>query len=210
MQRRLHPYAIFDHKRQTIGRYLGVAAFILGPLLSQFFVSLSSLTGLSFLGTFIVSSGIIYLGLDWIFDNVLWKVGLVGKLLSIPNYSGKWAVKGQTIGEYGEVQFNWDGVVTIVQKWDNISIQLKTDNSQSYSYTASTLKLPDDSWQLSYSYSNQPNLEQVHDLKSHNGFSELVFDLENGSAVGTYFNSNGRRTSGNMSLTIIKELENEL
>ena len=168
-------------------------------------MNFSLLTGLEFLGAFVVSTSIIYLGLDWIFDNILWKIGFIGKLFSIPNYSGKWAISGKTIGESGDIKFKWAAVITILQKWDAISIQLKTDQSQSYSYTATTLKLPDNNWQISYSYSNQPNLEHVHDLQSHNGFCELIFDLEGGTASGTYFNSHGRRTNGNLSLTKIME-----
>jgi len=205
LQKSLHPYAIFDHKRQTVGRFLGISSFVLGPALSQLFIDLSTLSGMSFFGTFVISSGLIYIGLDWIFDNIFWKIGFIGKLFSIPNYSGQWSVIGKTIDDNGDVQHTWEGMITMVQKWDTISIQLKTSRSQSYSYTATTLKLPNDNWQISYSYSNKPNLDQFNTLNSHYGFCELVFDFDEAIATGTYFNSQGRRTNGNMTLKQIKE-----
>lgn len=205
MKKSLHPYAIFDHKRQTVGRVLGILSFILGPLITSLFVDLSAITGFKFLGTFVVTSSLIYITFDWLFDHFIWKVGVVGKLLSIPKFEGRWRVTGETIDDEGEIRFDWQAEIDIVQKWDTISLMLKTDKSESYSYTATTLKLPNQSWQVSYSYSNEPNLEQFTDLRSHRGFCELVFDLEKRTATGTYFNSHGRRTNGNMKLIEIEE-----
>lgn len=200
LQKTFHPYAIFDHKRQTVGRILGVMSFVLGPVLSSLILGLQAITEYKFLASFVISSGVVYGILHWVFDNVLWRCSLIGNTLSIPNYSGGWGVVGETVGEGGDIIFNWEAMISISQKWDAISIQLKTAQSESYSYTANTLKLPDGRWQVSYSYSNKPNLNQVHELNAHNGFCELVFDLKNGTATGTYFNSHGRRTSGNMTL----------
>lgn len=200
MQKSFHPYAIFDHKRQTVGRFLGVISFILGPILSGLIIDLKTISNFEFIGGFILSSSIIYIVLHWLFDNVVWKFSVVGKTLSIPDYSGEWDVEGETIDDEGEVRFNWEANMKITQKWDAISIQLKTNQSQSYSYTANTLKLPDGRWQISYSYSNQPEMNQLKELRSHKGFCELVFDLKKGVATGHYFNSMGRRTNGNMAL----------
>ncbi|AWF79494.1 pancortin-3 [Microbulbifer sp. ZKSA004] len=204
MQKSVHPYAIFDHKRQIVGRFLGIASFILSPIITNFFISITSLTGAKFTGTFIITAGIIYLALYWIFDNFIWKVRIVGKFLSIPDFSGEWIVDGQTINDTGDTLYVWNAKITIVQTWDNISIKLATDQSESYSYTATALKLPDNSWQLSYSYCNQPDLNQVHELNSHKGFCELRFCIKDGYAKGTYFNSHGRRTIGNMKLNKLK------
>jgi hypothetical protein len=196
----MHPYAIFDHQRQVVGRFLGITSFILGPIICSLFVKVSTIDFLSFLKSFVIPSGLIYIALDWIFDNLIWKVSFIGKALSIPNFSGCWLVNGQTINEEGQAKYEWKAKVVIVQKWDSISIQLKTEKSESYSYTASSFKLPDGKWQLSYSYGNQPSLEQLKELQAHRGFCELIFDLNTGVAEGTYFNSMGRRTNGNMSL----------
>jgi hypothetical protein len=193
----MHPYAIFDHKRQIVGRILGVLSFIIAPVVSGYLLNIRSVEGLS---GFVITSGVLYIMLHWVFDNIVWKWPLIGRALSIPNYSGMWDVEGQTIDENGEVKFDWGAVIEVVQKWDSISVQLKTGQSESYSYTVTTLKLPNGCWQLSYSYSNQPNLNQLQDLSAHRGFCELVFDLKKGEARGTYFNSMGRRTNGNMML----------
>ncbi|WP_444946661.1 pancortin-3 [Microbulbifer sp. VTAC004] len=196
----MHPYAVFDHKRQVVGRFLGIVSFVASPILGNAIVGLSELTDLQFIGSFVITSSLIYLALDKLFDHLVWKLEIVGKLLSIPNFSGQWSVKGKTITDSGSIGYEWDAQLNIFQTWNEISIQLTTSQSQSYSYTATASKLPDESWQLSYSYSNQPNLEQEHDLSFHRGFCELVFDLKSGVANGTYFNSHGRRTRGNMEL----------
>lgn len=194
----LHDYAVFDHNRSTIGRWLGVISVLSAGAISSLFALAGERTGLQIFQT-TVATGAVYGGLHYIFNRWIWKFSIFG----IPNLSGVWSVVGKTLDEGGKTRYDWLAKIDIEQKWETIVITLKTKQSESYSYTASLAKLggTNERWQLSYSYSNTPNLEEVHQLNSHKGFCELIFQDGVTSASGHYFNSNGRRSYGVMELT---------
>ncbi len=193
----LHDYAVFNHNRSTIGRWLGVIAVLSAGGISSLFALAGERTGLQIFQT-TIATGAVYALLHYIFNRWVWKLSVFG----IPNLSGIWSVIGKTLDENGKVRYDWKANIDIEQKWETIVITLKTRQSESYSYTASLAKLGgmNERWQLSYSYSNTPNLDEVHELNSHKGFCELIFKDELMLADGHYFNSNGRRSYGVMEL----------
>ncbi len=147
-----------------------------------------------------VTVGIVYFILHWVFNKWGWKT----RFIEIPDLNGAWKVKGSTLDEEGNVKYDWLSDLDIEQNWKQISINIKTEKSQSKSYTATLLKRNGirGRWVLSYSYKNEPKLNQVHELNSNKGFCEIEFEKNLQSAEGTYFNSAGRRTYGLMSLKV--------
>src|SRR5690606_35505152 len=121
---------------------------------------------------------------------------------SIPSISGVWSVKGETLNEDGSTKYNWDADIDIEQTGEEISITLKTAKSSNEGYTATLGRKPatKSGWTLHYSYANSPDTDQFHELNSHKGYCELVFNKELNQGEAAYFNSNGRRTCGKMSL----------
>lgn len=199
----LHEYAIIGHQRSEIGRWLGIASFVLAPLLTSLVVLLSDAAFLidsirGKLAVFTLTAGIVYLCLYWIFNRYVWK--WLDKLLEIPNLSGEWIVVGETLDGTGATTYSWNAEMKISQFWDRIAIELKTLQSGSYSETASVLVKPDGECKLSYSYQNHPRVGEVA-LNKHQGFCELIFDVNQTKALGHYFNSLGRYTFGRMTLT---------
>lgn len=194
----MHDYAIFGHDRTTIGRFLGIGSILLASGISQILEKAYELTKWEPFTAAVITAGIIYFALHWLFNEMAWKVNF----FKIPDLNGTWEVTGKTLDENGETKYGWEAEIDIEQTWKDISISLRTENSQSSSYTATLLKRPgkDKGWILSYSYKNDPNLEQSHELNSHKGFCEIEFDHELKTAKATYFNSNGRRSYGIMSL----------
>lgn len=148
-----------------------------------------------------VSTAAIYFALHWVFNNYVWKKV---PLLKIPDLNGVWSVRGETLSEDdGVIKYNWEAEIDIEQTWEKISINLKTKQSSSESYTATLAKKSGTrgGWVLHYSYSNSPDASQFHELNSHRGYCEVIFDKELTSGEAAYFNSNGRRTFGKMYLT---------
>lgn len=194
----MHDYAIFGHDRANIGRWLGFAAIAIAGGLAQLFTSLSALTGWEAFSKATIATGAIYVVLHWVFNRWLWKLSLLG----IPDLNGVWSVKGRTIDESGNTKYDWLAELDIEQNWKQITVRTRTKSSQSDSYTATLSKRHGarGGWVLSYSYRNEPDLDQSHELNAHKGFCEIEIDKDIKLGKATYFNSNGRRTYGLMDL----------
>ncbi|MDC8832864.1 Cap15 family cyclic dinucleotide receptor domain-containing protein [Alteromonas gilva] len=195
----MHDYAVFGHNRASIGRWLGIASVILTGAISSLISLVNDLTGFQAVTGVAITTGIVYFGLHWLFNKFAWKI----PFFKIPNLNGLWKVAGTTLTEEGEIKYQWNAEIDIEQNWEKIVICLKTKSSTSESYTATLAKAngSEAGWRLSYSYSNNPNLEQSHELNSHRGYCELLIDKRLESGTAAYFNSNGRRTFGKMELT---------
>ena len=199
----MHDYAIFNHNRATVGRWLGVLSLSIAGGISQLLVFLNSWTGFSAFTQATVTTAIVYFALHFLFNTYIWK-----HIHGIPNLNGKWKVKGKTLNEDSSVKYDWDAEINIEQTWEKIIIHLKTKNSKSFSYTATVQKIEGPgTWLLSYSYGNEPNLEQCHELNAHKGYCQIEFEPNFKIAKASYFNSNGRRTFGIMDLE--KEVKND-
>lgn len=197
----MHDYAIFGHSRASIGRWLGVISVILTGATSSLLVWLYQATKIEAFTTAIITPAIVYFILHYLFNKYAWKI----PYFSIPDINGVWAVVGETLNEDGGTRYNWNAEIDIEQTWEKICITLKTAQSSSESYTATLGKKPGtkSGWILHYSYTNNPNPDQYLELNSHKGYCELILDKNLKSGEAAYFNSNGRRTFGKM--TVNKE-----
>ncbi len=197
----MHDYAIFGHDRTVIGRWLGIISITVAGGIAQLITALQNLTGIEAFTKATITTGITYFCLHLLFNKYCWKI----PFFQIPDVSGEWCITGQTLNESGATVHEWSGSLGIEQTWKNISIHLKTENSQSYSYTATLLKKPGPigGWLLSYSYKNDPEVEKLHELNSHKGYCEIDFNKDISLGKASYFNSASRRTFGIINLTRI-------
>lgn len=163
----MHNYAIFNHNRATIGRWLGFVSIMIGGGISQLASVIANKTGEHAFSKGAITVGAIYFIIHFLFNRLIWKLPLFG----IPNLNGSWKVIGKTLNDEGEIRFNWDAELEIKQTWENISIDISTKKSVSGSYTCTLFK-HHNHWTLSYSYKNEPRLEQSHELHSHKGFPD--------------------------------------
>jgi hypothetical protein len=189
----MHDYAIFGHDRASIGRWLGMAAIVLSGVFSFAIAQFKEITGWGFIEVSI-ATGALYVLLHWVFNKYAWKI----PFFKIPDLNGHWSVNGKTLDEDGNAKHVWDGEVGIEQTWKQISIHLKTKSSQSQSYTATLLKKdgPIGGWLLTYSYNNEPEVEESHELNPHKGYCEVDINTDLKKAKAAYFNHRGRRTFG--------------
>lgn len=194
----MHNYAVFGHDRAAIGRWLGFFSILAAGGIAQFMAWANSLSGFDAFTKASITTGVIYFSVHWLFNKWVWRI----PFFEIPNFTGTWEVEGNTLTETGEVKFNWDATIGIEQNWKEVLVHLKTKNSQSKSYTATVSKRhgPTGGWLLSYSYKNEPELEQSHELSSHKGYCEVEIDSQISIGKASYFNSAGRRTFGIMNI----------
>ncbi|PCF93875.1 pancortin-3 [Vreelandella nigrificans] len=198
----MHDYAVFGHDRSAIGRWLGFISIALSGGIAQLLAIASNLSGIDAFTKATITTGIVYFFLHWIFNKWVWKVSF----FEVPNINGTWELKGKTLNEDGTTKYDWEGSIGIEQTWKNIQIHLKTKKSQSESYTATLSRRfgPTGGWLLSYSYKNEPEIEQSHELNSHKGYCEVEFNKELTVGKASYFNSAGRKTFGVMNLRRVK------
>lgn len=126
------------------------------------------------------------------FNNLIWKLKPISKLLKLPNISGAWSCNGKSDHE----NFNWHGNVQIIQSWDKIRIVLTTEQSSSESISAVIIYDDIHGYKLVYNYENRPNSLDDKRLRTHIGFVDLNIVNGNNKATGDYYNVSGRRTSG--------------
>ena len=88
----MHSYAIFDHDRSKVGRWLGVAAILLAGAAAQFFAWLQDLSGIDAFTRAVITTGAVYFCADWVFNNYFWKIGF----FKIPDLNGTWIIEGET------------------------------------------------------------------------------------------------------------------
>lgn len=195
----MHDYAVFGHNRATIGRWLGVSSVVLTGAISSLISYIHQLTGFQAVTSVAITTGLIYFALHWLFNKFAWKI----PLFQIPDLNGVWKVKGTTLDEDGNAKYEWNAEIDIEQTWEKMVVCLKTSQSASESYTATLAKANGTrgGWLLSYSYNNNPNVDQYHELNSHKGYCEILLDKELKIGSAAYFNSNGRRTFGKMALS---------
>lgn len=200
----MHDYAVFGHDRAEIGRWLGIVSIILAGGIAQVFAWANSLTGWDVFTKATITTGVVYFLLHFIFNKFAWRI----PFFEIPNINGVWKLEGQTLNKEGNIHQEWGGSIGIEQNWKKVSIHLRTEQSQSTSYTATLSKRhgPTGGWLLSYSYRNEPELEHSYELNSHKGYCEIEFDTDLKIGKASYFNSAGRRTFGKM---ILKRNEND-
>ena len=203
-----HEYALIDGvNRAKVGRYIAALAGVIAALLVSVFLLLVNLA--DFLGwnvnlpptiLSLAVTGSIYLVLYGLFDRYAWRWKWVSKLIGVPDLSGDWSCRGQTLDSNGDVSNAWSATVVIVQTWDKVRVRLKTEQSGSNSINAALIHDSVDGYKLIYNYRNDPRPGQPA-LRTHLGFAELTFNPDLRSAEGNYFNGHGRFTFGRMQLT---------
>lgn len=195
----MHVYAVADHSRTVTGRYLGVGAAAIASGATAMLPMVVKATGWDIVAGVAITSGIAFSGIHWAFNRWGWKLPWVS---GFPKVGGLWKVKGKTLDEEGGIRFEWEGELDIKQEYEKISVTLRTKQSGSESDSVSITKKPGNKggWMLSYGFQNHPRPIEYHELNSHRGFCEILFNEELTAGTANYFNNNGRRTHGVMEL----------
>lgn len=148
-----------------------------------------------FLNLFIVPSvGFFYSLFKWLFNSYIWKIKVFTKITKVPNFTGKWVIKGKSNFANGT---EFSGTLLIKQTFDRITIKCIFEQSVSFN-TQTFLEIKDTEIKLSYYYQNEPKQKESGKLNIHHGFMTLTFS--EGNFTGEYFNDAFRGTSGSWTL----------
>jgi len=205
---RNHEYAILGGvNRSQVGRYIGLVAGPITAFLTFIFLWVFDAAhrfGLPVnvppILLSLLFAGFVFWVLYFFFSKFFWKWGWLGKILLVADLSGEWDCSGQTLDANGQVEFQWDAVITIEQDWDKIRVRLKTTQSESNSVAAAFILEGGEGYRLLYHYQNQPRIGEP-ELNSHRGFCDILFSKDLQTAEGDYFNGFGRFTFGRMTLS---------
>ena len=139
-----------------------------------------------------------YSGLYWLFDRYVWKLGLLRKLnlVQLPDLNGKWV--GEVTSSYNRGGSAQPVSVVILQRWSKIFVKLESEQSRSWSITASlkTDDLPNP--ELSYQYVNEPKSNAPGTMEMHRGTATL--ELSGSELEGDYYTGRGRGEVGTIKL----------
>lgn len=200
-----HEYSVVGHSRSKVGLYVALVsgAIASGLTLAVGYIALY----LESTGRFEVPELILWpftataiFGLLFaIFDKFAWRLIGLKALVGVPDISGRWELTGQSYDVDQNPTYPWVGTIDITQKYERISIHLRTKSSESHSVSAALVPEGRVGFRLIYAYRNEPKPGEK-ELNSHIGHCELLFDASLDHAEGSYFNSGGRFSHGSMKL----------
>lgn len=133
-----------------------------------------------------------------IFDKLLWKHLRKIKLVKAPDLNGEWIgnLKSSFDNHSGEIR----ATLKIFQTWTKIKILLNTDQSSSYSETASIVIDAPEGKYLSYQYINEPKSNAVGTMSIHRGTVRLFFNEVKNTLEGEYYSGRDRQNFGSLYL----------
>jgi hypothetical protein len=141
----------------------------------------------------------IYVGLHALFDQLVWRVNLLGWRPSrIRDLRGTWV--GTLTSSHDRAK-EVPVVLWISQTWTRLRIRVETDQSGSHSVAAAVLT--DDAVEpgLIYQYVNDPKpLVAKSTMHPHRGTANLRFGPDDAILEGDYYTGRGRENHGVMTL----------
>ena len=126
-----------------------------------------------------------------LFDKCFWNKKSILNHLNIYDLNGKWEGYTQT-EEYGKKYVN----VTIEQTWNEIDMNLKTNQSSSKLISFAFNKKPHD---IIYTYQSEVNPNEK-EINTHYGTCILDINENNEIMTGSYFTDGQRKTDGKIYL----------
>ena len=130
---------------------------------------------------------VILLILFWLANTYLWRLKAIHEVLNIPNINGRY--KGYLVSSYDESQ-QFPIVLEIEQSLTDISINLFTERSCSYSISANLVKNYLGSWSIVYIYQNKTSAMGLdNDMRDHNGTALLDISSDSDKLDGNYYNN---------------------
>ncbi len=127
----------------------------------------------------------------WIFNNYIWKLPWVRKILDTPNINGRFEGKlVSTFTETKEQNGTYPIAIEIKQTLTSICVYLYTERSCSYSVIASVCKNNNGNYELVYLYQNKTAAMNTDaDMRDHHGCAYLEIFQDGKSLIGNYFNN---------------------
>ena len=192
----MHDYAIDSRERVFVVRVLFTASALVAAVAAVLVPS--DLFPMRWLLP-IPSIALVFGVSNWAFDNWLWRWRFlrVMRLISVPDLRGVWA--GTVASSYTGFEQTQPVTVTIEQTWTKMVVRLNTEESRSWSITASVLTNAPEGLVLTYLFDNEPEAESVRTMQRFRGTVVLVSDAPD-RLEGHSYTGRGRETHGSIKL----------
>jgi hypothetical protein len=200
-----HDYSVMGGAdRVKVGRMLSLAASLISGVLV--FLLLASVDVAKKMGWHVnlpptllslVGASMVFTVLYAALNKWAWRWPGASLALKVPNISGAWDCRGETIDINGNVTREWTADIVIFQTWDKLRIRLNSSESGSNSISAALANDSVDGVVLLYHYKNDPKVGSVG-LASHTGCCVMTIAKDGMTASGDYFTGRGRMSVGRM------------
>ena len=191
----MHPYATNSSERKNVVVAIALLSVVFGWCL-HWVIEWSGLQLPWWVGapSVIGSFGILY----QLFDKWLWRIAVFRKIgiVKVPDLNGRWDVEGHTSFDRN---LSYSGESVIQQTWTRISVFMETDDSRSYSLSASLFVEQPEGCILSYEYQNDPKPGTPLTMHAHRG--TCVLRVKDSSLLqGEYYSGRDRQNYGSLLL----------
>ncbi|MET3881353.1 hypothetical protein [Niastella sp. OAS944] len=191
----MHTYSINSDERKTVIGVLGILSISTILILKNYINTPSWMPVPSAFAVF----GTFY----WLFDQVLWKLPWLNRLLSTPNLNGTWTMlMKSSIDNYAT---EYEGILTITQTWTKIYIFLDGEKATSRSIMAGIEVQTSSLFTLKWEYLSQRKPEFANNEYMHHGMTSVMIKpcISPLMLKGDYYADRSRHSSG--PVTIIKK-----
>ena len=189
----MHPYSIDTEERKNILLLLAIISIVFSwsfyKILGNYQISLpwwvESPSVLFFYGVLFI-----------LFDKWAWGIFRKIGFVKTPNLNGEW--NGDLKTSFDEHSLEVKASLKIFQSWTKIKIILTTEQSSSYSETASFVIEAPEGKHLSYQYINEPKSSVTKTMSIHRGTARLLFNEKENTLVGEYYSGRDRQNFGSL------------
>jgi len=189
----MHPYSLDTDERKNVLLILAIASIILSwgfyKIFNEYKITLpwwvESPSILFFYGILFVA-----------FDKWAWKFFRKFSFIKTPNLNGEW--DGYLKTSFDEHSSEMKANLKIFQTWTKIKIILTTEQSLSYSETASLVIEAPEGKYLNYQYVNEPKSAAVKTMSIHKGTARLLFNEKENTLTGEYYSGRDRQNFGSL------------
>ena len=199
----MHPYATDSNERRYILFFLAIISIVSAWFLNK--VLLSEILNTSPPWWLEAPSVFGFYGLFYnVFDKYSWKSSILYStgLVKIPNLNGIW--KGYISSSFNSHGAKQDATIEICQSWTSISINLKTDDSQSHSLTTAILTEDQNAIMITYEYLNEPKYNAQNTMHTHRGTCRFTLSSNRQELEGKYYTGRDRQNFGVLGFKRVK------
>jgi hypothetical protein len=128
------------------------------------------------------------------FNERVWRLSLIQRMLKIPDLRGMW--RGYIQSSYDNFESKIDAKMEIRQNWTRMLVTMQTQMSKGYSLGAMIITHGSDEMVLSFEYFNEPKPTATSAMHMHGGTTRLTIAPDFRSLDGDYYTGRDRRNYG--------------
>uniref|UniRef100_E6Q5P6 CD-NTase-associated protein 15 domain-containing protein n=1 Tax=mine drainage metagenome TaxID=410659 RepID=E6Q5P6_9ZZZZ len=197
MSSRFYPYATDSNEREKLAYYFAVLSVIVAYCVYLIFDKLRVQIPW---WTALPSPMAIYLSVQWLFSNYLWRWTLLRRLGVVKIIDLNGVYLGDLWSSHDKHTESHRCEFTVTQTWVNIAIRGRFAESRSFNMVTGISVEGTDAPRLTYEYFNEPASGSVTSMGPHRGtiWFDIIQDESGIQLDGEYYTGRGRGTTGSI------------